>query len=72
MSNVHVIPEYLWREQKRRFRSFDSQPPNFITAAQLVDVLKSADGAVYELSTQRPLWNTKEQPVSYVLLEEPA
>lgn len=70
MSNVHIIPEALWREQRRKFRSFDSEPPTFITADQLVNVLNSAGPTTWQHTPQHwRQWTADEMDRSYVLVE---
>jgi hypothetical protein len=76
MSNVSVITEAQYREDRRRFRGayeieWGGEPQvEFIEAHQLVDVLRSATGAVFQLSTRFPLWDTTDRSRVYVLRNE--
>jgi hypothetical protein len=74
--NVSVITEAKYRESKQRFshafsREWGGEPDvTFITADQLVDALKSATGAVYQISTHFPLFDTNELARVFVLRSE--
>ena len=76
MSNVAIITEASYREARCKFRDaysteWGGEPDvTWITAGQLVDTLKSATGAVFQLSTRRPLWDTTDMSRVYVLREE--
>ena len=74
--NVSVITEAKYRESLRRYRGafsceWGGEPDvTFITADQLVDTLKSATGAVYQISTHFPLFDTNELARVFVLRSE--
>lgn len=76
MSNVAIITEASFRKSQREFRhaysrEWGGEPQvTWINADELVETLKSATGATFQLSTRRPLWDTDEMKRVYVLREE--